>query len=501
MLQLARHLLLIVLAAAGAGAAFAQQQPVKQVYLIQNSGWMEPFYTDATSTFLQEVVDTIASTAGASPIVIAAFNQDGQVEGRQSPDVLYSGAYSNTALSDTMRSLALARKPSGAYADTDFAGAVRGAITRPDILNTQQGVIWIFTNNKNSPDNSQEVAKLTKAFWDALRSNAAVSRIVAFPIPGAFKGPTYDTTGFIIYGIAYGDQAAEVLKAQVADGAPLIGRLPSRPALLKPLDSQAVAIDFDSAPVNGISVYRQGEVLIFSGLSAEQPSPVTLRARIRNLHYPLTIEDASLSTRWLYAGASSEPAPAIQAQISPSNIKGLGALQASGPLDITVTFPPLSGDLLVESRNLDGYMEIELSGLRYGLDPEFLANASKVFGGADLTAPAEDLARSGAVPAIFSDYQNVTGSVTRVPIRMTVEFSAMPLMILAVSVLGGIAALCVAGWWLFAPRRHLVTLDGERMPVRVSSFGSKPVFDRIGREWKVKGSLFGASAEMVKPKS
>ena len=64
---------------------------VRQVFLIQNSGWMEPFYTDQASQ-LKPLVDAVARTV-ATPqdrLVISAFNH--QTAGNPSPVVLYEGA-------------------------------------------------------------------------------------------------------------------------------------------------------------------------------------------------------------------------------------------------------------------------------------------------------------------------------------------------------------------------------------------------------------------------
>ncbi len=488
MLQLARLLLLIVFtSAAGLGAASAQQ-PVKQVYLIQNSGWMDAFYSDPTSQFRAAVEYAISSTAGASPIVIASFNQGDQVPGEASPHPLYAGPFSPPAASAALKQLAVAKKANGAWADTDFAGALLGAITRPDMLGQQPGIIWIFTNNMNSPDNSQAVLDNTLGFYRELQTSSAITRIVAFPVPMKLEGERYSAAGFILYGIAYGEAAAQALAAHVAEGAPLRRAYPAAPGLLKPLDRQAVTLEFDAAPVNGISVYSQNGVLFFSGLSAEQPSPVTLIARVRSLQDTLVIEQATVSARWLYAGTGDRPPPPVVATISPAEIKELGARQLSEPLQITVTFPPVSASgVMDEIQHIDGFMEIDLTGLRYGLDPAFASNAALVFGGPEMVEASE----------LFNAHRNIDQAATSIPIRMTVEFSPWPLAMLAGSIIAGLAALSGLAWWLFASRTQAVLVNGERMKVRVSSFGSKTVFDGLGRPWKIKGGLFGASGSLT----
>jgi len=487
MLQLARLLLLIVFAGASAGLA-AAQQPVKQVYLIQNSGWMEPFYLPDRAPFFTPVKYAIESTAGASPIVIASFNQGEQVPGEESPVRVFSGAYSPSDVTNALGKIQLGKKANGAYADTDFFGALMSALTRSDMLAGQPGIVWIFTNNMNSPDNDPNALDNTLAFYEEIQKSTAISRIVAFPVPMALTGPRYKTPGFILYGIAYGEPAASALAALVADGSPLRAGFVPPPGLFKPLDQQAVTLEFDATPVNGISVYYQDGVLFFSGLSAEQPSPVTLTARVRSLQDTLVIEQANVSARWIVAGGGDRPQPPVTATIKPSQITNLGARQLSDPLQITVTFPPVSaGGVMDEIQHIDGYMEIELTDLRYGLDPAFAANAAAVFGGPEL------LERSD----FFNPHKKITQASTTIPIRMTVEFSPWPLAILAGSILAGLALLGTASWWLLAKRERMVMIDGTRMKVRVSSFGSTTVMDGLGRTWRVQASPFGVKGTLT----
>src|SRR5512132_1473851 len=63
---------------------------VPQAFLVQNSGWMEPFYTDPRSPFLRLVGAVI--TAAAQPqetVTVSAFNQ--AVPGNVSPTVVFAG--------------------------------------------------------------------------------------------------------------------------------------------------------------------------------------------------------------------------------------------------------------------------------------------------------------------------------------------------------------------------------------------------------------------------
>src|SRR5687767_12134091 len=63
---------------------------VPQAFLVQNSGWMEPFYADPRSPFLTLIDAVVAAVAQPQEVVtIAAFNQ--AVPGNPSPAVVYAG--------------------------------------------------------------------------------------------------------------------------------------------------------------------------------------------------------------------------------------------------------------------------------------------------------------------------------------------------------------------------------------------------------------------------
>ena len=144
-----RQCLIIVLTLA---SSMASADSLRQVFLVQNSGWMEPFYSDPASSFKPLITQLVSAAAGSSQVVIGGFNQaDNQ---HPSPEWIYRGPANHASLPTYINSLKLERKASGAYADTDFKEALLASITTA--LEGREGIIWIITNNKNSPNNSNE---------------------------------------------------------------------------------------------------------------------------------------------------------------------------------------------------------------------------------------------------------------------------------------------------------------------------------------------------------
>jgi hypothetical protein len=149
----------LFLALCGVMPAWAMPQ-VAQVILVQNSGWMEPFYTDPQSQFKPLVAALAGNVAQpGDALVLAAFNQS--LPGAPSPRALLSEQVTKDTPAHVQAALAglqLARKPGGtALADTDLGEAVETTVTK--VLGGKAGLVWLVTNNRNSPNNDQATAQ------------------------------------------------------------------------------------------------------------------------------------------------------------------------------------------------------------------------------------------------------------------------------------------------------------------------------------------------------
>ena len=104
-----RQCLIIVLTLA---SSMASADSLRQVFLVQNSGWMEPFYSDPASSFKPLITQLVSAAAGSSQVVIGGFNQaDNQ---HPSPEWIYRGPANHASLPTYINSLKLERKASGA---------------------------------------------------------------------------------------------------------------------------------------------------------------------------------------------------------------------------------------------------------------------------------------------------------------------------------------------------------------------------------------------------
>ena len=465
--------------------------PIRQVYLIQDSGWMEPFYTDAAAPFRPLVQALVGqSRLSGVPVVVASFDQAGETPGRASPHVVFEGAYQQGPVDAALAALQPPRKPSGAFADTDFAGAFAAARTR--LLGGGEGVVWIVTNNKNSPNNSAEVKRNTQAFYAELTGDPRVTRIAGFLVRMPAQSQAFSERGLVIYGVAIGDNAARALDLIVSDASPLRqGLFRSNPPLrLKPLTRQALELTIDRSHADdGASAYTDKGVLVVRGVREGRPGRLQLEGGVRNALYPYRIEQATMTPVWTRFGAGD--GAEARATIAPAQLHALSGVDgARQAVRLGLTLPPLRArDLLQGEAASDGVLEIRLSDVRLALDPAFLERAQGVFGGDVLSAA---VGQPGALPDLFYRGRDVHEATTRLPVRMIVEFAAWPIWL----IFGGVLLLLMlaaAAWaQLGRPVRFTSRLLGRQVTLRRAH---EVLTDAGGRRVEITRRLFGAPRE------
>ncbi len=483
----------------GSGDARAAVPAPREVYLVQDSGWMEPFYLDPVSKFRPALRAFIqASALPGARVTIASFNQAGQLPGRASPLPLFSGSLTPAALDIALGKLDLPRRADGKYTDADYNGALSDTIT--GLLDRKPGVIWMVTNNKNSRSNDQHVVENTSRFSTLLSSSDFISRIVSYPLRMPAHGPTFSENGLVLYGIAYGAEAAGWLQ-QAVDSPAMRQLLVDRPVRLKPLTQDPLILTLSGGGGAGgggagIHLSRSGRAIVIDGLSGGRAAAIDIPARLTSTYYPQVIEQARLEAGWSGGG------PAVGVAISPQTITGMGP---DGTLDgvhirmkvPAIPRPPGLSGLLQGERRVGGVLRLRLDDLHLTLQPAFLDKMRGLFG-SDAEAVGNGVMRLGSrqselssvLPAVFLGQQAVAAATTEVPVILVVAFSPWPLILLVVAAV--LAILLLAGLLLASGRErsYSIPVGTETMTVSLRPFRSTTLRSRSGVRVAVTGRLF-----------
>ena len=466
---------------------------VSSVYLVQDSGWMEPFYTDPAAPFRPLLNALVAASHADGEVVVAGFDQDGQVPGRRSPDVLYRGRFDAARVAAAIASLHLPHQSNGHLADADFDGAlVRGIDT---ILDGHPGIVWLVTNNRNSPNNSQRVDDNTRAFAQALGSSPSLPVVVAYPVRLPATGRLYSAQGLIVYGIAYGRQAAAALRRLTAgDG---LRRLFSDPAVqLKPLDQAPLTFTPDATLTPGLVASRAPDgALRIGNVPGGRTSTVEIAGTLRSNYYPHVIDRARLSLRWdrLDQVAGGPDTPLLQAAIVPAEVHGLGPGEAMHDVRIRLDIPridraPGPAGWLQKDVLLHGTLVIGLDDLALSLQDGFVAKMEKV-------------AALDQLPGVFFDNKAVSAASASLPVILVVHYSAWPLVLALCSLSVLLLLLAMLLVLLRREREHLVSLDGQVRRVRLRPFERRRVVLPPDRAFVLRGRLVGSPRIVQRPSS
>ena len=466
---------------------------VSSVYLVQDSGWMEPFYTDPAAPFRPLLNALVAASHADGEVVVAGFDQDGQVSGRRSPDVRYRGRFDPARVAAAVASLDLPQQPNGHLADADFDGALlRGIDT---ILDGHPGIVWLVTNNRNSPGNSQRVDDNTRAFAQALRSSPALPVVVAYPVRLPATGRLYDAQGLIVYGIAYGRQAATALRRLTAG--PGLRQLFSDPAVqLKPLDQAPLAFTPDATLTPGLTAGREADGALRIGpVPGGRAATVEIAGTLRSDYYPHVIDRARLSLRWerLDQGGGRPATPLLGAAIAPSEVHDLGPGGALHDVRIRLDIPridraPGVAGWLQKDVVLHGTLSIGLDDLALSLADGFVAKTRQVV--------ALD-----QLPGVFFDNKTVGAASAVVPVTLVVHYSPWPLVLALGSL--SVLLLLLAGLLVLLrrEREHLLSLDGQMRRVRLRPFETRRIVLPPDRAFVLRGRLVGAPRIVRRPSS
>lgn len=477
----------LVAAVVAAALPIRGNAAVPSLYLVQNSGWMEPFFADPASP-LKPLLKLLVDASSTGRTIVGSFNQDGQVPGSHSPEVVLDSVYDAAATGAVIDRLTLAQRPGGRLADADFEGALTRSIDT--VLGNRSGIIWILTNNKNSRNNDPRIDANTRQFAEMIRGSDYLPFAVAYPVRMPVTGRRFTERGLIIYALAYGEEAAKELEAVVARPA-MRSLFTDPPFKLKHLDQATLTFTAigGQAPLDTSS--GPGGVLIIRGVPARGGGPMRITGSFRSDYYPQTIVSADISLAWKMLDGVQQP-EVLGASVEPPTLSKLqsGGQERNVTLALSmpeVARPPGLDGLFAQSKTLNGVLELRLSRLSLALGDDFLAKMN-------------DISALDQLPDVFSDYQRVTQATALLPVVMVVQFSPLPLIAAVGAAMLLLLLLIVGVLLLVRARRYLIPIDGRNRPFVLRPFQSTTAVLANNRTLRVTGRLFGRHAtRMTEP--
>ncbi|MDB5960021.1 MAG: hypothetical protein JWP59_1315 [Massilia sp.] len=474
-----------VLVAAASLAAAPARAGGPQVFLVQNSGWMEPFYSDPQSPFKPLVTALIsAATEPGDPIVLAAFNQS--LPQAPSPRALLSakvGAATQAGVKQALAELQPAKKPGGAnaaLADTDLGEALGAAVDTA--LAGKPGLVWLFTNNRNSPNNDQATARRNREFYERIHQGQAITKALAFPLKMPVKSGHYSANGLMVYVFAVGAEGARQLDALLATGR-IATVITERPARLKPLDRDTVRlVPRRVENTEGVDFSLTAGGVLRADIDDALAPTAKIAWNLENSMYPYTIVSAHLVASSILAG---QERPIVLARdhvegLAPGKSEPLGSVMQLPGNDLPSKWSLQAVKAAGSAFVLPGQIELQLTDQKLALSHAFRQRMAALFPGDPL-------------PDIFTPPERIKASTALLPLEVRVHYGMAPLMALIGAALAAAAALGAAVLAYGRPRQTLLTVDGEARTMRTRAGLTQPIFDKAGQKvGQLKTTLFGS---------
>ena len=436
----------------------------QHAFLIQNSGWMEPFYQDQNSQFkplINGVIQTV--TKPDDKIVLSVFNQSNALA--KSPKMIYQGVANKNLLAD-LQAQQIAYKSDKAYADTDFTEAVVSTITEP--FAKQSGIIWIFTNNKNSPNNDVETIARNKEFYTLIHDNPAINKVLAFPLKMPVKGQHFNASGLMVYALAYGKAAEQDLNQLVESGQ--IGKIfLQQPALLKPLDKEPVKMipqGVENSSIISASLSPDHKVLIFD-LTAKNVIPeIKLKAELKNNFYPYNIAATKVDAKLVLANGQQAPIKISQTQVNlltQENTK----LEFNLPIPADVVVSPWSWTAfkaMGKKITIPAQVQVTLYEQRLTLSEQFKQNL-------------QDLFPNDPLSDVFVAPSNIQSSTAVIPVQFRLQYPLWSVMVMISGVLGSLLLLIFLLAFSSKSKRYDVLVNGiKKQTIQLKPFSSQNIY-------------------------
>jgi hypothetical protein len=350
------------------------------------------------------------------------------------------------------------------------------------VLGGKPGLVWLVTNNRNSPNNDQATARRNREFYALIHEGAAIDKALAFPLRMPVQGAHYHANGLMVYAFGVGAQGAQALDRMLASGR-LQKVITEPPARLKPLDRDTVRLvprRVEDAPGVAFSMGQGG--LLRADVESDARTPTArIGWNLENTIYPYTIASAAL-TAHSTLGGENRPIALAATQVSslaPGKPEPLASTMqlpvARMPSKWSMAALKSAGSAYV----LPGKIELHLAGQQLELSRAFRERMDALFPGDPL-------------PDIFTPPRDVKASTAVLPIEVRVHYPLAPLVLLGGAGALALAAAAAAGYGFARPRRVHVTVEDELRTLQARAGTSQPIFDRAGNKVaQLKTTLFG----------
>ncbi len=395
------------------------------VFMFDNSGSMSGYYRESNSAFKlfakALMKNSLKPGDNASVMLFTKSDASRKIE---SPKVLFSGPSANFNADGVIKDFNLMRGKDGDFGTTDLIEALDKGIAS---LDGSTGIIWLITDNINDNSGSGDLSYFnTLAFYQRLRSDANIKKIMLFPIPEKVTEAGYSSNGYVAYAIVYSKENFTQLHYEVFDKMIRDVGIKQKAITLKPQDIGTIVLQprvatgritegklfFDGKTLRGFG-FEEGEKVreTFNDLSLKSNLyPYIIKSANLNVH----LDDFKSSDYSVKSLGTQQITPSTVSNVSPEGeVTGFNLIFNLPEITPTFSF----NTIFKEDFSIGGNLVLEVSQTDIALDQNYI-NSFK------------DLFALQSIPEIFQPSLKDKKIVTTIPLEIKMKYGPWRLFVL-----------------------------------------------------------------------
>lgn len=395
------------------------------VFMFDNSGSMSGYYRESNSAFKlfakALMKNSLKPGDNANVMLFTKSDASRKIE---SPKVLFSGPSANFNADGVMKDFNLMRGSDGDFGTTDLIEALDKGIAS---LDGSTGIIWLITDNINDNSGSGDSSYFnTLSFYQKLRSDANIKKIMLYPIPEKVTEAGYSSNGYVAYAIVYSKENFTQLHYEVFDKTIRDVGIKQKAITLKPQDIGTIVLQprvatgritegklfFDGKTLRGFG-FEEGEKVreTFNDLSLKSNLyPYIIKSANLNVH----LDDFKSSDYSVKSLGTQQITPSTVSNVSPEGeVTGFNLIFNLPEITPTFSF----NTIFKEDFSIGGNLVLEVSQTDIALDQNYI-NSFK------------DLFALQSIPEIFQPSLKDKKIVTTIPLEIKMKYGPWRLFVL-----------------------------------------------------------------------
>ena len=467
--------------------AFAQKSN-DFVFLFDNSGSMAVYYQNQQSLFnLFSKALMKNSIKPDDRAKVMLFTKTDKPRGIVSPQMIFNGTGNNFVSEQVAGKFNLMTGKDKMTGATDLIEALDKGI---EAIDGSKGIIWLITDNINDNSGTGDSSYAnTLEFYNRLRSDNKIRKILLFPIPEKIADGTDTAKGYVAYGIVYSEEALTQQELEYYDGIIRGTGIKQKAITLKPLDIGTVVLKprVTQSKISEGKLYYDGSALRGFGFEEGENVKETFNdLSLKSNLYPYIIKSARLNVGLENFTSSDYSVKSLGTQsISPSTVSNVSPEGEVTGFSVIFNLPEITptfsfNTIFKEDFTIGGDLVLDVSQVDIVLDQSYVNNFTELFA-------------LRSVPEIFQPVLKDKKILTKIPLEIKMKYGPWRLFVL-IGLIAGVLALIGLLIYLFMKKKcfELIIDNETKNDICLGGMSTYSVSHGMsGDLGKIKKSLMG----------